>query len=494
MSAAPIPWKHIRNVLVLFAPVWVGATCLFGVAGVGYALFRKDVWAARLPIVVRDEATTAVERLGRFASQTDLKAAQETLLEMTQNPEVVSAALEQIGPPDRRKDEDWPSTRVVDDTIKACVNLVAPKGTEFGNTEVVYLQVKGSSQQRTVDFCRAMFDNLTEHLRKVRRVRADSIISELTHARNLAIQNLDEASARMREIEIQFGADLGELRNLSDAISGDGTNRRALEETTVELQAAELELEKMEELNKVLVAGAQDPQHLLISGGDLLSSQPSLQRLKDGLIDAQLATSQLSGVFTDANPKRRAALATEKEIKSRMQQETAAVIRATEPTIRLQRERVNRLHEKKDRLAKRLEELAEGRSNYAKIDAEVRHRTEALGQAERHLSEAQASRSAALSTNLVAELGPPQVTDNPVGPGGSVLVAGSTMAGLIFGLGVVFLVAPGPTEGHGRRRWSDYLTGHGRRASDTTVLGQMPVAAGPVPMAAGSDVRQTPPA
>ena len=155
MSAAPIPWKHIRNVLVLFAPVWVGATFLFGVAGVGYALFRQDLWAARLPIVVRDEATTAVERLGRFASQTDLKAAQETLLEMTQNPEVVSAALQQIGSPDDSENPDWPSTKFVEGTINSSVNLVAPKGTEFGNTEVVYLQVKGESRERTVDFCRA---------------------------------------------------------------------------------------------------------------------------------------------------------------------------------------------------------------------------------------------------------------------------------------------------------------------------------------------------
>ena len=475
MSAAPIPWKHLRNVLVLFAPVWVGATCLFGIAGVGYALFRSDVWAARLPIVVRDEANTAVERLGRFASQTELKAAQETLLEMTQNPEVVGSALEQIGAPDGEDDADWPSMKVVEATINDSVNLLAPKGSEFGNTEVVYLQVKGSSQERTVDFCLAMFDHLTEHLRKVRRVRADSIISELTHARNLAIQNLDEASARMHQIEIQFGADLGELRNLNDTISGDGTNRRTLEQTTVELQAADLELEKLEELHKVLLAGAKDPQHLLISGGDLLSSQPSLQRLKDGLIDAQLATSQLSGVFTEANPKRRAAIATEQEIKSRMQQETAAVIRAMEPTLRLERERVKRLQDKKVRLAQRLEELAEGRSNYAKVDAEVRHRTELLAEAERHLSDAQASRSAALSTNLIAELGPPQVTDNPIGTGGSVLVAGSTMAGMIFGLGIVFLVAPGPTEGHGRRRWTDYLTGNGRRATDVAGQGQHPM-------------------
>ena len=121
-----------------------------------------------------------------------------------------------------------------------------------------------------------MFDNLTEQLRSVRRVRADSIIAELNHTRDLAKQNLDEASARLHEIEVQFGTDLGELRNLNDTISGDGTNRRTLEETTRELHAVELELDKLESLHDLLVAGANDPQHLLISGGDLLASQPSL--------------------------------------------------------------------------------------------------------------------------------------------------------------------------------------------------------------------------
>ncbi|MEP1645816.1 MAG: hypothetical protein ABJK10_16645, partial [Rhodopirellula bahusiensis] len=90
MSAAPIPWKHIRNILVLFAPVWGGAAVLFGVLGLGTALFSSDRWAARQPLVLRDEATGAVDRLGRFSSQTDLKAAQETLLEMARNPEVVA--------------------------------------------------------------------------------------------------------------------------------------------------------------------------------------------------------------------------------------------------------------------------------------------------------------------------------------------------------------------------------------------------------------------
>jgi uncharacterized protein involved in exopolysaccharide biosynthesis len=159
-------------------------------------------------------------------------------------------------------------------------------------------------------------------------------------------------------------------------------------------------------------------------------------------------------------------IATENEIKNRMQQETVAVIKAMQPMLKVQRAGLSRLEQKEIRLSERLERLALARTDYAKVDAEVTQRTRILAEAERLLADAQATRSAALSTNLLAELGPPQVTDKPIGPGGMTLAAGSSLAGLIFGLGAVFLVAPGPTESHGRRRWSDYLSGQGRRLSD----------------------------
>lgn len=465
MSSAPIPWKHVRDILALFAPLWGGAALLFGLLGIGFSAMRGEMYAARQPLVVRDEATSSIDRLGRFSSQTELKAAQETILEMTQSPDVVGAALRQLGPPSGNTDPDWPSHRLIEKVASDYVNLLAPQGSEFGNTEVVYLQVKANSQARATDFCRVLFDHLTEQLRTVRQVRADSVIAELTHNRDLARQNLDEAAARLHEIEVSFGTDLGELRNLNDTIAGDGTNRRTLEETTRELQSAELDLERLESLHELLIAGSQDPQKLLISGSELLASQPSLQRLKEGLIDAQLNSSRLAGIYTSENPKHRAALAVESEIEAQMQKETSAVIRAMEPIIGLERERVQRLADRENQLRNRLGLLATARTEYAKIDSEVDHRTTLLAEAERALADAVATRSAALSTNLIAELGPPQVNDKPIGPSGLVVAAGSTVAGMIFGLGAVFLIAPGPNDGRGGRRWSDYLAG-GRRSTD----------------------------
>jgi hypothetical protein len=122
--------------------------------------------------------------------------------------------------------------------------------------------LRAENPQRADKFSQAMFQCLIEQLRKVRRVRADRVIAELPHNRNLATEHLAAVTSRLHEIEVEFAADLGELRSLGDSISGDGTNRRVLEATTRELRAAESLLEKQQALYQVLVAGAKAPQCL----------------------------------------------------------------------------------------------------------------------------------------------------------------------------------------------------------------------------------------
>jgi polysaccharide biosynthesis transport protein len=478
----PIAWKHLRYVLVLFAPLWLGTTVLFALGGVVFSFASRDYWTASQPMVLRDEANGALDRLGRFVSQTELKAAQETTLEMARNSEVVSAALRAIGPPDGRPDSKWPTSDIVASVAKKRVNIRAPQGGEFGASDMFYLQVDQESPQRAKAFCEALFESLAMQMREVRRVRADSMLLELTHARELAQTNLEAAAARLRQIEVNFGSDLGELRNLTEAINGEGANRRAVEETSKELQIAELELEKLEALNSFLARGMEDTTHLLVSGAELLSRQPSLQRLKDGFIDAQLARSQLSGRLTSDHPRMRAAEMAETAIHQAMKDEIASVIESMQPVLSVDRDRVQRLRLKKDNLDRRLERLAEVRTNYSKYASDVKHRTALLEQAQRALSDAEASRSAAVSTNLIAKLGPVTVGDHPNGFSGRMLAMGGAAAGLIFGLGTVFLVAPGPYQPRLGRRWSDRLGG--RRRTDLNLDPAAPVTIVQVPATA----------
>lgn len=462
-AATTLPWKHLRYILILFTPLWLGSIIVFAGLGAAYSLCSTDYWTASQSMVLRDEANGSIDRLGRFSSQTELKAAQETILEMARNHEVVKYALQQVGTSNGGEDETWPSNQVVGEVAKKRINIRAPQGADFGGSEMIYLQVEDTNPQRAVEFCNATYLSLLQQMREVRRVRADSMINELTHARDMARGSLDEAFAQMREIEVQFGSDLGELRNLSETNIGEGANRRALEETSREMQLAELELERIESLYKLLDQGLKNPDHLLVSGGQQLTSQPALKRLKDGLIDAQLERSRLSGRLTENNPKMKAAAAAETQIRNQMQSETALVLQSMEPVLAVERDRVERLRVKQAGIQRRLDRLAEGRTSYAKIAANVKHRTLMLENSEKVLASAEASRSAALSINLLSKLGQVTVSDSPNGMSMMMLTAGGGAAGLIFGLGTIFLVAPGPNQSRFGRRWSDVL---GRRATD----------------------------
>src|SRR6056297_2061944 len=122
-QSAPIPWKHLCQTLWRFAPFWLGVTLLFTGLGIAYAMFSSDQWEASQPLLVRDEANGSVERLGKFASQTELLAAQETLLEMARNPEVGEAALKRLPPPADFQEAVWPTADVSDSTANEAVNL-----------------------------------------------------------------------------------------------------------------------------------------------------------------------------------------------------------------------------------------------------------------------------------------------------------------------------------------------------------------------------------
>ena len=97
-NTATNPALQFIRMSIKWSWLWVGTAILFGVIGLFYiTLLKKDVWVASQGMIVRDEANGAVMRLGRFQSQADMKAAQETIIELAHNPQVIHRALEKIG-------------------------------------------------------------------------------------------------------------------------------------------------------------------------------------------------------------------------------------------------------------------------------------------------------------------------------------------------------------------------------------------------------------
>jgi len=471
LIANPAVRSLLRGVLV-WAPLWIFTTALFGGLGLGYVVFLKqDTFLASQALLVRDEATGAVMRLGRFQSQAEMKAAQETILEMSKSQQVVRDALIAVGPPKGLSSwmgwGEYPSKEMIEEVAKSSISVHAPKGTEFGVTEVIYMDVKAETQDDAMSLSKALTDALESRLQQVRKARADGVLAELTHARNSAKRELENSTHRLHDVESEAGSDLSDLRGMTDTVAGAATSRAEFDQIKNDLRQAEVARQALIADRELLVRATEDPKSFIVAPGAVLNSQPGLKRLREGLVDAQLIGSQLTGRFMESHPSVVASQSTMSSIERRFLAELKASIAGVQSDISLVDGRIRRLEAQKNIAEVRLAKLADSRSAYANLLSEVKSKVAILEASEKALAEVQAARDSSVSTSLLTRLDSPMVSDRPIGPGKTTISVLCAAAGLVFGLGIVFVVTPIDSSPVFGRRSIDRSVG--RRDVDLTV-------------------------
>ncbi len=455
--------------------LWLATTVVFATLGLVYVVFIKgDLWVASQAIIVRDEANGAVMRLGRFQSQTEMKAAQETILEMARNSQVLSDALKTIG-----RKPSWgtylfgekpPTTSEIDSLAKSCVSVRAPRGAELGTTEVIYIDVKRDSPEGALALNRAVCDALENRMQQVRQARADGVVTELLTTKEKAADKLRQATELLTRMESDAGADLSDLRGMTETSSGGNSNRTGLDTIKTELRQAELQLQQLKTDLQLATDSYETPDQLLLTPSTLVNSQAGLKTLRDGLAAATINTSQMRGRYTSSHPLVQAALQAELNLREQLRNELGLSVQTLRKDSEIAAERVNKLNTQRKQLESRLGNIANIRAEYSNVASEVRARVLQLQESERELAQAQASRDAALTSSLITRLDEPMIGERPIGPGRSSILAGATLSGLFFGLGIVFLLSPlDGSVSYGRRRF-DYSGTAGRRAQDKEQL------------------------
>jgi len=418
-----------------------------------YAFVRPDTWAASQAMIVRNEAIDSDEGLGKFGHSDQMKTIQETIFELARSRGVLRAALLEVGPPvDVEVGESWPTDQDIFD-IRENVKLTPPNGTEFGTTEVFYLQASTNQKQRAVALTTAICEQLEARFQKLRDTQAQSMIVELTKAKNIAKADLDRATIELGLTEKKVGSDLSELRILQNTATGDSGLNRMVTEIQKELREVRAAQQSNSELLKVLKESPKDVENLVTMPNRLLTAQPSLRRLKDGLVDAQLQTAQLRGGMSQEHPIVIAAQESEKVIRQHIRNELSVATRSVEADLQLNNKRIallqSRLQVHKDRLAN----LASLRTTYANQVSEMKNRAELLERAERNLAEARTSQARAKAASLIARIDTPDTGVNPVGPRKSLILLAGVFGGLVCGIGLLLLtvqpiqVAPASAAG-----------------------------------------------
>ena len=263
----------------------------------------------------------------------------------------------------------------------------------------------------------AIYDRLQTRFQQLRNEKARSMVDELNKTASLAKADLAESTGRLAAVETGIGGDLAELRSMQDVGGSDSALRRSVEEIRNQLREARTTAKSDAELLAVLKAAQDDPGRLVAAPNRLLESQPALKRLKDGLLDAQLATAKLLGTRSADHPLVQAARQTEEEIGRHLHDELALAIRGMEVESRLNADRQKLLEEQFAAANERLNRLAEIRASYETQTAENRNRTALAERAEQNLAEARAALAGAKVASLISRIDAPDAGAKPIGPG-----------------------------------------------------------------------------
>jgi uncharacterized protein involved in exopolysaccharide biosynthesis len=418
---------------------WIIPAAVVALFAAAYAITRPTTWEASQALIVRDEAMGAAARPGKFQQPDEMKTVQETILELARSRTVLRAALAEIGP-DSKHDTNkaWPTEGAVS-ALASAVKLTPPKGAEFGKTEIFYLRVEAESSSRAVQLASAICKQLHARSQELRDQKAGGLVAELTKTVELAKADLTSTTSELTKIESRVGSDLGELRVLDDVGGGDSPLRRSINEMELELRQAKQAIDANEELLSLLKNSKADTSSLVAAPTRLLEAQPVLRRLKDGMVDAQIRTAQLSGNMSEAHPMVLAAKISEGEIGDHVRHELDSAIRGCEVELRLSQDRATAVEQQLADARSRLSNLATMRADYANVVAERNRRVDILKTAEQQLSEARASQAAARTTSIITAIDGPVSADQPAGPGKASLVAAGGFGGLILGLAIVFL-------------------------------------------------------
>jgi uncharacterized protein involved in exopolysaccharide biosynthesis len=303
--------------------------------------------------------------------------------------------------------------------------------------------VQDPDKASAVRLLNALCDQVERRLGQLRDQQAQSLITELEKQVELSTEAHEKETQRLVEFEGQLGADLGELRTLHSAFSGQSDLRQQLVQLEGEHRQAKMRLQEAEQLLAMLTAADRKPGQLVAMPNSLLDSQPALRRLKDGLIDAQLRTAQLSGSRSADHPYVKSALLAEESIRQNLHGELRIAVQAAEAELKLASERYAVNSEQLNGVELRLGRLAEHRADYSNRIAAVASSRAVLERARGRLSEVRATQAAVHSVSLVSRVDQPETGIHPTGPSRAIVVLTGMLGGLMIGFGC-FLLSVSP--------------------------------------------------
>lgn len=425
--------------------LWVYPAVGVALLALVVTLVTPRQWQATQGLMIRPEvAGITSDRLGKFSDLSEMKTLQETIFELARSQAVVTAVLREVGPGRGTSTGEYPTPEDIA-TFRDNMVMTPPGGAEFGTTEVFYLAVRDRSPGRAARLVASLSSELEKRSNALRDERARSMIAELSEGVDQAEGALARQTEKLAAFESQIGARLSDLRGLENPIGGTTTASQDILAIQSEIRANDGERRRNEKLLEVLTQADRDPATLLATPSSLLASQPALERLKQGLVDAQLTTARLLGKLAPQHPSVQAAMEAERQVRKQLRGELATATQGVQMELDLSRTRDEALREQLAENQASLSQLASHRATYSNLVAAVTNQTALVEAARARLADAQGHLAGATASSLLSRIDQVEAGTRPLGPGRASIVGAGGLLGLLGGLGLVFLLhGPAP--------------------------------------------------
>lgn len=439
-------WRILDEQRVLFGAIWLIVTAL----GVSYALVAPKLWPVTTGLAIREETGSGQSRPGEFSSNDARRKAQEAVTQLAASTAVIRDAIRQST--NQLGDDKSAVSADAIEQAQRRIRVAPPKGIDWGVSEVFYLTFKDENADHAAEFSKALIAQIDLRLKELRRKRTDSLAGELEQSLKLAEAELAEAIAQIGEIEVDLGADLAEMRIMTEPSAGESNLRRTLTEVENELRQARSQIDANEKLLELLEAARLDPSRLVATPSRLLDSQPSLRKMKDQIVEAVNRTSQLRGNLLESHPKVKSAKMVEEQTKEQLFTELALAVEGVKVEIQVGQARLSELESRRTAIEQRLAHLAEIRADYSLLASQVKDRSEAVKRARDQLAEVRSSRAAAETASVLTIAESPTVGLRPDGPGRALIGMAAFAAGFVLAWSAVIAVAPAA-------KWQEVFSG-----------------------------------
>lgn len=431
-------WRAWLGILLRFRWLLVSCLSVFGLGGLLMAAMTPKVYHAHQLFLLRDDLTG--DKLQSFEW---LKSAQETIQEVAKHPDVLRAALEQVGPESTGlfgTAAGYPSDMALED-FRDSVWVSAPGGNEVGKTEVIRLNVKARTRERALQLVQRISEGMTQQLRLIRQDKAATNELGKRTAVESAKERLQQITVELIDMERGLGEDLIELRAMLDEkVSSESALLKPL------LLTLDAELLKENSLRsqiqqdvKFFQDALDDVSSLLGLPNSLLEQYQSLKELKTNLVTAQIQMADITARYKAPNKRVTEAETRLQTLENQIRRELGVSIEIARARLSFTESQIASLTAQRQSKLDQLTRLAELRAPYQNLVATQLVATNRLKQAQDELSQARAAKLAAAETDLLTPLDEPQAGTRNMGSSRSLIVLASTFCGMFVGLGLMML-------------------------------------------------------